>query len=189
MTRKTFNFCCLVVFVLVSTEYLQGQCGLPDPLSIRDLNTTAAHIRVENLPSSILGAGGQGVCQIRVRFRHESIGDVSLLLISPNGRSFPLIVPSGSRPTNGTVWDITFVPCAQTAVPDEGNFIKPQWDSDQAWGTDQNYRGSYHPITCLEEINNGPANGLWTITVADITGSGSGVIESFDISFCNSSGL
>ncbi|NND06125.1 MAG: gliding motility-associated C-terminal domain-containing protein, partial [Saprospiraceae bacterium] len=42
---------------------------------------------------------------------------------------------------------------------------------------------------CLEEINNGPANGLWTITVADITGSGSGVIESFDISFCNSSGL
>ncbi len=171
------------------TEHLLSQCALPNKLPIRDLNTTAGFFRVENLAVPDLSSPGQGVCQINVRFRHASIGDVTLALSAPNGKSYRLIEAAGSRPTAGTTWDITFVGCNQTPNPDEGNFIKPAWDSDQDWGTNRTYRGSYHPVTCLESINTGPANGMWTVSVVDVTGEGSGEIEAFEVVFCNPQGM
>ena len=74
-------------------------------------------------------------------------------------------------------------------MPDQGNFIKPIWDSDQDWGENNTYNGSYHAETCLDNISTGPVNGIWTISVSDVTGTGAGIIEEFSIEFCDTRGI
>lgn len=178
----------LLMFWHISGD-VSGQCGLANPIPIADLGTQYGYIRIENATIDDLGSAGQGVCAVNIQFEHETVGDVSLTLSSPNGRVYQLIRAGGSRSTEGTLWNIRFVSCSEPAVPDQGNFIKPVWDSDQDWGENQTYNGTYHAETCLDQINLGPVNGIWTITARDVTGTGSGRIESFSIEFCDSRGI
>ena len=161
-------------------------CGA---LPIRDLGTQYGYIRIENAANDDLSSVSQGVCAVNIRFRHATVGDIRLTLSTPSGRVYPLIQSGGSRSTDGTLWNIRFVPCSQTPAPDQGNFIKPVWDSDQDWGENKNYSGSYHAETCLDQINTGTVNGIWTITVSDVTGNGSGNIEAFSLEFCAPQGI
>ncbi len=175
--------------LLFSLELIKAQCGLNHVLPITDLGTQYGYIRVDNATNNDLSAANQGVCEINIRFRHAGVGDINLFLSSPNGVLYRLIGAGGSRSTSGTVWDIRFVACNQDPSPDQGNFIKPRWDSDQAWGENQTYSGSYHAEICLEDINTGPVNGIWTVTVSDVNGMASGTIEAFSLQFCDQQGV
>lgn len=166
-----------------------AQCGLESPVNFRDARANFTYIRVNNASNDDLSSPSQGICQIDLKFRHEVVGDIDLILVSPLGRNYPLIQKGGSRSTDGTVWDISFVPCSQEAKPDQGGFIKPEWDSDQPWGQNQIYNGTYHPETCLSTIDIGPVNGIWTIIMRDNTATGTGRLDEFEITFCDDGGI
>ncbi len=187
---KQAQFALLIIFSLFSTaDCLWGQCSLPRSVPIPAQGNNHGYIRVSNAINDDLSSPSQGVCAIKVRFSHQSVGDIRLILSSPNGSQYSLIQSRGSRITSGTIWDITLVRCSTPANPDPGRFLKPVWDSDQDWGQDQNYSGSYHAQTCLEDIAAGPVNGIWSLTVTDLRGGNSGMIESFEIQFCDPSGI
>ncbi|NND31517.1 MAG: T9SS type B sorting domain-containing protein [Saprospiraceae bacterium] len=177
------------VFGLVLSYSLYGQCSFPGQLPILDLRSQTSYLRIDNAINNDLSTAGQGICEVNIKFTHGNVGDIDLFLSSPEGKTYQLIKQGGSRSTNGTTWDIRFIPCSSTPEPDMGNFLKPVWDSDQAWGENNNYRGSYHAETCLETINTGPVNGIWTLTVNDVTSGANGTIESFSLGFCDPTGI
>ncbi len=186
---RALKYVCICLIFCGFATQTQAQCDIAAPVPIYDLSTQFGHIWIENALVNDLSAPGQGICQIDIRFKHASIGDVNLYLTAPSGTRYHLIKSGGSRVTAGTQWNISLVRCNDAADPDQGNFIKPVWDSDQDWGEDKHYVGSYYAETCLETINNGPVNGIWTIMANDDTGTGTGEIESFGIKFCNQSGI
>jgi len=180
----------IIILILVSQGWdVAAQCELPNAVPIADLGNRYGYIRIENATNDDLSMANQGLCGVKIKFKHESVGDVNLILGSPGGQRLALIKKGGSRSTDGTEWDIEFIPCSGTAVPDQGNFIKPTWDSDQDWGENKRYNGTYYAETCLEDFNRGPVNGIWTLAVSDLTGTGSGMIESFSLEFCNPAGI
>ena len=178
-----------LVLIILLPGIASGQCGIGTPLIIPAQGINYANFRIDNAVNNDLSNPNQGICSISARFSHSLIGDLRLLLSTPNGRQYVLISNGGSRSTTGTTWDITFVPCSTPASPDQGNFIKPVWDSDQDWGQNNTYTGTYHTEACLEDINSGPVNGIWSLTVLDQRGENAGVLESFTIDFCNDVGV
>ncbi len=182
------HFCHVFFFLLVHYG-VWSQCGISSEIAIPTIGTRYANLRIENAVNDDLSSPGQGICGIRARFTHRLIGDVRLILSAPNGRQYVLMEDGGSRSTNGTSWDIRFVPCATPATPDQGNLIKPVWDSDQDWGENNTYVGSYHAETCLEDINSGTVNGIWSLTVSDLRGDNDGFLTSFDLEFCDPTGI
>ena len=180
---------CLVVPFLLLPLWVASQCGVTGPMIIPVQGNNFANFRINNAANDDLSSPGQGICRISLRFTHTSIGDVDLILGAPNGSQYTLISSKGSRSTVGTTWDIQFVPCNVPSNPDQGNFIKPVWDSDQDWGENGSYSGSYHAQVCLETISSGPVNGIWSLTASDTRGENGGVIENFDIQFCDPTGM
>lgn len=70
---------------------------------------------------------------MRLKFEHEFIGDLTADLISPSGQSIQLVGSVGkSGLTKFSKWNVTYVRCKQTAVPDPG--FKQKWDNIQPWG-------------------------------------------------------
>ena len=187
------SFILRLVFVSLAIVFqipkLWSQCSIPAGIPTTDLTTRVGYIRVTGAINNDLSNPGQGICGIHIRFRHASVGDLRLRLFTPSNQVLNLVESKGSRSTDGTTWDIRFVPCATSPMPDQNALIKPVWDSDQNWGENNSYTGTYHPQQCLETINRGPVNGLWTLQVTDFTQLGSGEIESFIIEFCDQQGI
>ncbi len=187
--RPAYKVLLCSIVLSISLSDMWAQCGILDPLAIPVQGSRFAHIRVENAVNDDLADPAQGICRISLRFSHTSIGDVRLILASPNGRLYNLINPSGTKVTAGTIWNINFVRCSATATPDQGAFIKPTWDSDQDWGENQEYTGAYYAEVCLEDINTGPVNGIWSLTATDTRAQNAGLLESFHIDFCDARGI
>lgn len=146
-------------------------------------------INVMGADNPTLGQNGQGVCGVTMHLDHEYIGDLSITLTSPAGQSVTLIGPIGFfGATDGTEWDISFVPCNDQANPDPG--FADQWDNNQNWGIGNFYSGSYYPNAgCLENFNSGPVDGTWTLTVVDGQGNDVGNFYDYEIIFCDPSGI
>ncbi len=166
---------------------LDGQCIIQGNFPIPDNGETSIAINVSGLVQPDLGDPGQGLCGVRIRFRHDLIGDLLISLSSPSGQIIQLTGPtSTTSSTDLTVWDVTFVPCIQSAMPDPG--FTDQWDNDQFWAVLANYSGSYYPYSgCLEDFT-GSAVGLWTLIIEDSQQLDIGRIERVELIFCDSSG-
>ena len=145
--------------------------------------------QVQNAANPTLGQNGQGVCGVVLNFDHEYLGDLSITLTSPGGQSVTLVGPIGLfGPTDGTTWDVTFVPCGDPASPDPG--FANTWNNNQPWGLFGAYTGSYYPNNgCLENFNTGSVNGQWTLTVVDGQPSDVGNFYDYEIIFCDPSGI
>ena len=146
-------------------------------------------INVMGATSPTLGQNGQGVCGVKIHFDHEYLGDLKIVLTSPGGQSVTLIGPTGLfGSTDGTMWDVSFVPCGNSAAPDPG--FASTWSNNQFWAFFGNYLGSYYPnFGCLEDFNSGPVNGTWTLTVTDAQSVDVGSFYSYEIIFCDPSGI
>ncbi|MBL7825334.1 MAG: proprotein convertase P-domain-containing protein [Saprospiraceae bacterium] len=148
-------------------------------------------INVQGATNNSLGQGGQGVCGVHVTWDHTAICDISISLTSPSGQTITLVGPIGQFCTNmgntGTTWDVTFLPCGGSAVPDPG--FTAQWHSNQPWGSNNNYSGSYYPFAgCLENFS-GPVNGNWILNVTDGQANDVGNLLNFEVIFCDPSGI
>ncbi|MEL6989721.1 MAG: hypothetical protein AAGK97_18080, partial [Bacteroidota bacterium] len=160
-----------------------------DSLIVPDLNSKNITFTVSGAANNDLANPNQGICGIDIVFKHEVVGDLTLELISPSGQSIFLTGPTGfSTLTDNSTWDISIIPCSQTASPDIG--FLPVWSNGANWQSDINYTGSYYPNGgCLEDINSGSVNGNWTIHVSDNSQFDVGVILDFTIDFCDPSGI
>ncbi len=165
-------------------------CCLDTNLIIADKTTQNLRIKISGALVNDLANPAQGVCGVRLKFRHKFVGDLTVDLVSPTGQKVRLIGPIGpSGHTNFSVWNVTFVPKRIRPVPDPG--FKPKWDNLQPWGIfGQFYNGTYHPSEdSLESFNNGPVNGQWVLSITDNEEFYTGQIESFCILFCDPRGI
>lgn len=169
--------------------YAQG-CGCTNcPQFMPDNFVGDFLINVDGATNPTLGQNGQGVCGVTMHLDHEYIGDLTITLTSPAGQTVTLIGPEGFwGSTDGTSWDISFVPCNDQAFPDAG--FSEIWNNNQAWGENNSYFGSYYPSNgCLENFNTGPVDGTWTLTVVDGQGNDVGNFYDYEIIFCDPDGI
>lgn len=167
-----------------------SQCSLSAAAPIPDNASITLQFGVSGLIDNNLSSPTQGICGVEINFTHEYVGDLTITLISPSGTSVTLIGPPTTTisPTNLSVWDIDFVPCATMASPDPG--FTPVWSNLQAWQSLTPYSGTYHPQSgCLEDFNNGSANGIWQLVVQDHDQFQVGTITSATLIFCDPAGL
>jgi len=172
-------------------ENLASQtCGCTNcPQSIQDFSTVDLLVQVANAANPVLGQNGQGICGVVLNFDHEYLGDLTIKLTSPAGQTVTLVGPEGFwGPTTFSEWNVTFFPCGDLADPDAG--FTSKWNSDQSWGSFGTYSGSYYPMTlCLENLNVGPVNGTWKLTVKDAQENDIGNFYDYQIIFCDPTGV
>ncbi|MGB1204354.1 MAG: proprotein convertase P-domain-containing protein, partial [Chitinophagales bacterium] len=163
-----------------------SQCSCDNcPLDMPDGFEDDFYFEVSGAANNNLGSASQGVCSVNLTFDHEYIGDLEITLTSPDGDVVTLIGDVGLHgSTDGSTWDITFVPNAYTASPDVG--FSSTWDNDQNWDENGNYTGSYYPYNGdLEDFNSGAVNGTWTLHVIDDQGADLGNFINFTVQFCD----
>ncbi|GEM_PF-6880028 len=179
--------CALLFFV---HQFALGQCFYQGPVEIEDLSSEFITLEVEGALNDSLGVNGQGICGVNINFTHTAVGDLVVQLISPEGQVVTLIGPTTSPPpfTDFAEWNIGFVPCNVTAIPDPG--FMDQWQNNQDWSAFGNYSGSYYPYQgCFEDLDEGSVNGTWTLLVQDGLPDDDGVLIGFSIVFCDPTGI
>ena len=190
-TFRTYLPLLCIGWIGISPSTLSAQgCGCTNcPQFMPDNFVGDFLISVEGADNPTLGQNGQGVCGVTMNFDHEYLGDLSITLTSPSGQSVTLVGPIGFfGATDGTSWDVSFVPCNDQAFPDPG--FANQWHNNQGWGLNNSYSGAYYPSAgCLEDFNSGPVDGTWTLTVVDGQGNDVGNFYDYEIIFCDPSGI
>lgn len=180
-------------FLLPLGLWAQDECGLQDTLLVPVQSTGSFSFDIANYVNNDLGNPDQGLCGINLRLTHQYVYDFTLSLTSPAGQTIRLIGPVNDQPRPQTLftrWNIGFVPCAETAVPDNG--FPAQWDNNLFvnWVSGTLYKGSYYPNQgCLEDFDSGPVNGTWTISVVSDRPFAVGAITGFELVFCDPTGL
>ncbi|HMP30273.1 MAG TPA: hypothetical protein PKD85_11780, partial [Saprospiraceae bacterium] len=127
------------------------------------------------------------ICKINIRFKHESVNQLRIRLISPSGQSVQLIGPADALSNTifpSPTYDLTFIRCTENPDPEPG--YSAVWNNNQTW-IGSRFSGSYHPHQgCLNDFNLGPISGTWQLEIQDVARFDEGVIECFSIEFCNS---
>ena len=173
----------------------KSQCGLSkSSYPIVDTynegaDTTNFSLLISGAQNNSLSSGNQGLCAVRVKFKHPFMKELFIELISPSGQKITLI--GGDIVATNTpliTWDVTFVPCAASPSPDAG--ILPKWENDQQWQSLVTYKGQYHPyIGCLEDYKVGTVNGTWTLRCIDFEDVGNGTLLGAELVFCRQEGI
>lgn len=185
---------CIVILCLSMGILVHAQCGLDKSYTIVDLDnnkpdTTDIKILVTGAKFNDLSTPQQGVCGIKLKFRHPFMKELFVEIISPSGQKITL-VGGDIVPTNTQLitWDVTFVPCGASAAPDFG--FMAVWENNQAWQNLTTYKGQYYPHQgCLENFNKGSVDGVWTIRCIDFSDGGQGVLQDAKIIFCLDDGI
>lgn len=151
-------------FFLSSLPLLLSQqvCKLSFPLSIPSNDSITYSLEVHGVTKNDLSLPGQGLCAVNLKFRHSSIYDFEVWLISPAGQEVQLIGPNSTVPKDpdyGAQFDVQFLPCPDI---NSGNTY-PTWDNQTLTFGFSN-TGEYVPFQgCLQDFNMGSVDGTWTI--------------------------
>jgi Proprotein convertase P-domain/CHU_C Type IX secretion signal domain/PKD-like domain len=161
------------------------------PLPLTEGYSGDALLNVQGAVNNMLGVNGQSVCGVTVNFKHQYVADLTMTLTSPGGQSVQLMgnnVFTANGDTDFTTWNVTFVPCGISAMPDIG--FDPQWDNTQPWGIFGLYDGTYQPYQgCLESFNLGSVNGTWALHIEDVLPNDTGIVNSWSLIFCDTMGI
>ncbi|NUN99895.1 MAG: hypothetical protein HUU01_04690, partial [Saprospiraceae bacterium] len=160
----------ILCHILIGPFWLLGQsCGLEDTIIINPNATQTFQLQIADYFNNNLADPAQGVCGIELYFLHQFIDNLEITVTSPGGDVVQLIGPNTDEQFSFTFfsrWNITFLPCAETAMPDSGYVA--QWSNEQPanFASGFFYDGSYYPyLGCLEDFNSGPVNGNWTFQI------------------------
>ncbi|MCB9336683.1 MAG: gliding motility-associated C-terminal domain-containing protein [Lewinellaceae bacterium] len=189
------------IFAILSAVPLGGQnCGCADegncPYPFNSNSTGQVCYEITDAFNNNLANANQGVCGVYVRFRHGRVGGMDLTLTSPSGQQVQLVGTNGSCNTWTPIalWDILFLPCAETCEPDTVNGCAFPCVFDGCpnvcpW-SNATFTGSYHPyLGCLENFNTGPANGQWCLEIDNDSPFNGGSILDFEVILCDQSGI
>lgn len=184
----------ILCHILISPFWLLGQsCGLEDTIIINPNATQSFQLQISDYFNDNLADPAQGVCGIELYFLHQFIDNLEISVTSPGGDVVQLIGPNTDEQFSFTFfsrWNITFLPCAETPMPDSGYVA--QWSNEQPanFASGFFYDGSYHPyIGCLEDFNSGPVNGNWTFQITNNPSPYSGAVLFARLVFCDSRGV
>lgn len=176
--------------ILGSTSIFSQGCLLDADAIIQDNATTLINIDITGAVNNDLENANQGLCGIAIDFDHDAAGNIEMFLTSPSGQEIQLMGPGGinSELTQFTNWEISFVPCGETANPDP--FRSAVWDNTENWFVNTNPTGSYYPnLGCLEDFNIGPVNGVWQLSIIDLSEIYDGNLVSIELIFCDDAGI
>lgn len=183
---------CLTLFTILLNGWLWGQnCPIEAPyLRIPANDSVEYSFDVFDVINNNLAAVGQGVCGVKMRFSHNSITDFEVWLTSPAGTTVQLIGPNAtvSPATLGGTWNVSFVPCLGTAMPQLP--YGTRWNNSTNPFGSGGVTGSYFPFQgCLEEFKTGPVNGTWKLKLKTLTSTQiSSRLFELDIQFCDKRG-
>lgn len=185
---RHFLLVCVLMVMLVILAH--GQCTCTDcPISVNNNSFVTTDIDVSGLTNGTLGSGGQGICEIRMNFLSDAIRELEITMTTPSGQSVVLIPRiSGIGVNQNLTYDISFLPCNQTAIPDPG--FAAIFDPLASWINNSSYTGSYYPgdNNCLENLT-GNANGTYSFEFEDFVGGDGHDILSIEIIFCDGTNL
>ena len=188
--KRLYYFLTFVSVFAIHTAIAQGgDCGCTNcPQFMPDNFQGDFLVNVIGATNDNLSHPNQGICEIRLEFDHQYIGDLAILLTSPSGQEIELVGPIGMfGDTDLSSWDISFVPCAETPMPDLGFGV---WQNEELTAQNFQFDGSYHPFGgCLEDFDMGPINGTWTLTVIDDQAIDFGTFIDYEIIFCDDDGI
>lgn len=177
----------MIRFYLVFGWLLISMSALAQPC-VRIVNTDIpdnGNFYTSRIEASTATSGNQILCGVRLSFTHQFVNELRFVLQSPSGKRLVLIAgKTGSSKTGGSTFDVLFVRGEDTAHPDD--FKKPVWQ-DNKWEEKQSYVGSYYPDgeAGLEHFDGERVTGTWNLIFADLVNGGSGVLESFELIFCD----
>ena len=180
--------------LLLGILTVNSQCGLTSSIVLKDLDnemadTTNVSIVVSGAVNNNLATIQQGLCGVQLKFKHPFMKELFIELTSPSGEKITLV--GGEIVATNTpfiTWDVTFVPCPATAVPDPG--FEPQWENNQIWQSFNTYSGQYHPyLGCLGDFDIGTVNGTWTLRCIDFEDEGKGTLLNAQLIFCQEQGI
>ena len=184
----------ILLLILIFTFDLSAQCGLDKTYIIHDefndqADTTNVSILVSGANINNLADPNQGVCGVKLKFRHNFMKEMFIELISPSGQKVTLTGGNINAYFTGLItWDVTFVPNGATAIPDSG--FDDIWENDQNWLSLNNYTGIYYPhMGRLENFNTGPVNGTWTLRCIDFADGDEGILLDASLIFCDDVGV
>jgi len=184
----------ILCHILIGPFWLLGQsCGLVDTIIINPNATQSFQLQITDYFNDNLADPAQGVCGIELYFLHQFIDNLEISVTSPGGDVIQLIGPNTDEQFAFTFfsrWNITFLPCAETPMPDSGYVA--QWSNEQPanFASGFFYDGSYHPyIGCLEDFNSGPVNGTWTFQITNNPSPYAGAVLFARLIFCDSRGV
>ena len=179
-----------LLILLCSTVHYGQWCCLDTSLIIADDSRTTVLLQISGAINDSLSRSDQGLCGVRLKFKHKFIGDLRMTLRSPFGQELRLTGPIGnSGSTDFTLWNVSFVPCQDTAFPDPG--FNKNWSNLQSWGIlKPQYTGTYYPpADCLEKIDTGSVNGIWTLHIDDLERLYNGEFFQICLLFCDPEGI
>ncbi len=141
-------------------------CGLNGNIAFINDSVQTINIDISSYVNNDLSSPTQGICEVKLNFRHINVKHLELFLVSPTNDTVQLIGPRlpPGLPTLGNTknFDISFLPCGSTVGPDP--FQSNNWNNNNDFSQIDNYIGSYYPFSgCLEDFNSGPVNGQWKI--------------------------
>lgn len=183
-----------ILFLVIVSHHVQSQCGTKKAYAIDDLSnemadTTNVSILVNGAINNDLSSVAQGLCGVKLKFKHPFMKELFIELISPSGQKITLV--GGDIVATNTqliTWDVTFVPGSATAAPDLG--FLDRWENDQLWQNLTTYTGQYYPYQGdLENFNIGTVNGTWTLRCIDFEDEGTGNLLSAQLIFCQDQGV
>ncbi len=138
-------------------------CGLENEVVIENFRRDTIELDIASFVNNDLSDPGQGLCEVRLNFRHTDVRTMDLWVVSPNGDVVQLIGPMqpGSFDFNPNNFDIGFVDCSAMAEPDL--FQTDTWSNINLFSAPE-YNGRYFPSGgCFSDFNAGPVNGTWLI--------------------------
>ncbi len=175
----------LILICMVLSIHAQD-CVITQDYEIVDDSTVVAAITIAGAAIDDLSDPLQGLCGVNLEFEHAAVGDIEIFIQSPAGQVLQLIGPAGQNTelTQFHSWDIGFVPCSVTAMPDP--FRAAVWTNLDNWFNFTDATGTYYPFGgCLEEFNTGTVSGVWNIIITDAAEIYDGVIHEIELVFCD----
>ncbi len=188
MKRIIIPWILLLAFSRLGAQNCELETGLPMPPN----QTVSYSLEVFDIINDDLSDPGQGVCRVRINFRHAKISNLEMWLQAPNGTEIQLMGPNaigGTETFPFQLYNVEFVPGAMTPLPDPGNPLR--WENSLGlFFSGGALNGSYWPYSGdLEDFNSGPVNGTWQLRVRTdpttaIIGAAN-VINAIKIEFCD----
>lgn len=156
----------LLAAIIVSATAFAQTFSSTGTQVIRDNEYHTLQISVTGLPTTIDSTFG--LCTVCLDVVHTYVGDIDLILISPNGDSIFIANNQGGGGDNysGTCFNMSASVAITAATPP--------------------YTGTFLPEMTINNLNNGQnPNGLWTLAIRDEAPADTGHFSNVSITFCN----
>lgn len=190
MTQSAKSITISIVLLLLTCIPMLSfsQCECTDcPVFLPSNSTASSSIDISGATNNTLGQSGQQLCRICIDLSTDAIRELTFELTAPDGSTVLLFDDSGININSNMEFDICFVSCGDSAMPDAGH--NSVFDTNDNWESNTSFNGSYYPfIGCLEDFT-GTVDGTWTLDMEDDTAQDDSNINDWYMVFADDDGL